>query len=88
MHPFSPIEPCERLKHLRDAVVWRQQGRAERVDALGLRPASQTGFPFYTGDTFTHLLGINNSNVIAGYHGATVNKGFTYSRREQDLAVH
>ncbi len=31
----------------------------------------------YPGDTFTQLLGINNSNEIAGYHGATVNKGFT-----------
>jgi len=45
--------------------------------------APQTVYSFqtvdYTGDTFTQLLGINNSNVIAGYHGATVNKGFTYS---------
>lgn len=30
-------------------------------------------------DTFTQLLGINNAGVIAGYHGATVNKGFTYN---------
>jgi probable HAF family extracellular repeat protein len=30
-------------------------------------------------DTFTQLLGINNADRIAGYHGATVNKGFTYS---------
>jgi hypothetical protein len=27
-------------------------------------------------DTFTQLLGINNSGVIAGYHGANINKGF------------
>jgi len=33
----------------------------------------------YPGDTFTQLLGINNANVIAGYHGATVNQGFTYN---------
>jgi hypothetical protein len=32
----------------------------------------------YPDDTFTQLLGINNSNEIAGYHGATINKGFTY----------
>jgi probable HAF family extracellular repeat protein len=32
----------------------------------------------YPDDTFTQLLGINNSNEIAGYHGANVNKGFTY----------
>ena len=32
----------------------------------------------YPGDTFTQLLGINNHNVIAGYHGASVNQGFTY----------
>jgi hypothetical protein len=31
----------------------------------------------YPNDTFTQLLGINNAGVIAGYHGATVNKGFT-----------
>ena len=31
----------------------------------------------YPNDTFTQLLGINNSNEIAGYHGADVNKGFT-----------
>lgn len=28
-------------------------------------------------DTFTQLLGINYDNVIAGYHGAAPNKGFT-----------
>ncbi len=33
----------------------------------------------YPGDTFTQLLGINNANVIAGYHGVAVNKGFTYN---------
>ena len=31
----------------------------------------------YSGDTFTQALGINNSRRIAGYHGATVNRGFT-----------
>src|SRR5260370_25480243 len=31
----------------------------------------------YTGDTFTQLLGINNSDMIAGYHGVTVNQCFT-----------
>jgi hypothetical protein len=30
-------------------------------------------------DTFTQFLGINNANIIAGYHGATTNKGFTYN---------
>lgn len=43
---------------------------------------AQTTYTFetvnYPGDTFTQLLGINNSNQIAGYHGANVNKGFTY----------
>ena len=34
----------------------------------------------YPGDTFTQTLGINNSDTIAGYHGATVNKGFTRAR--------
>ena len=31
----------------------------------------------YPGDTFTQLLGINKSGVIAGYHGEDPNKGFT-----------
>ncbi len=31
----------------------------------------------YPNDNFTQLLGINNSGVIAGYHGMNVNKGFT-----------
>jgi probable HAF family extracellular repeat protein len=29
------------------------------------------------GDTFTQLLGINDADVIAGYHGQAVNQGFT-----------
>jgi hypothetical protein len=33
----------------------------------------------FPGDTFTQLLGINDFDVIAGYHGATVNKGFVFS---------
>ena len=32
----------------------------------------------YTGDAFTQLLGIDNSNYIAGYRGADPNIGFTY----------
>jgi PEP-CTERM motif len=31
----------------------------------------------FPGDTFTQLLGINNSGTIAGYHGAVINEGFT-----------
>jgi hypothetical protein len=30
----------------------------------------------FPGDTFTQLLGINDANTIAGYHGVNVNKGF------------
>lgn len=33
----------------------------------------------YPDDTFTQLLGINNSGIVAGYHGVNVNKGFTYN---------
>jgi probable HAF family extracellular repeat protein len=32
----------------------------------------------YPGDTFTQLLGINNSSLIAGYHNFNQNSGFTY----------
>ncbi|MGA3194410.1 MAG: hypothetical protein ABSD39_05360 [Terriglobales bacterium] len=46
---------------------------------------AQTVYSFqtldYTGDTFTQLLGINNSGDIAGYHGFAVNQGFTYSTK-------
>src|SRR6266436_1384034 len=42
--------------------------------------AWEDGFRFQTvnfpGDTFTQLLGINDFEMIAGYHGATVNQGF------------
>lgn len=42
--------------------------------------AAQTSYNFQTvnfaHDTFTQLLGINNSSVIAGYHGQAVNRGF------------
>jgi hypothetical protein len=31
----------------------------------------------FPGDTFTQTLGINNSDRIAGYHGVTLNRGFT-----------
>jgi probable HAF family extracellular repeat protein len=34
-------------------------------------------------DEFTQLLGINNAGIIAGYHGATINKGFTYDMSTQ-----
>jgi hypothetical protein len=44
---------------------------------------AQTNYSFqtinYPNDTFTQLLGINNSGDIAGYHGADVNQGFTYN---------
>jgi probable HAF family extracellular repeat protein len=43
--------------------------------------AQETSYNFqtviYPKDTFTQLLGINNSSKIAGYHGAAVNRGFT-----------
>jgi uncharacterized membrane protein len=45
--------------------------------------ANAGGFTFRTvifpTDTFTQLLGIDDFDVIAGYHGATVNKGFTFT---------
>jgi hypothetical protein len=31
----------------------------------------------FPGDNFTQLLGINDAGTIVGYHGATVNQGFT-----------
>src|SRR6266404_1027714 len=43
----------------------------------------ETRFSFRTvifpDDTFTQLLGINDFEVIAGYHGANVNKGFIFT---------
>jgi hypothetical protein len=50
---------------------------------MAAQDPSSTTYTFttinYPGDTFTQLLGINNSGEIAGYHGASVNQGFTYS---------
>ena len=49
----------------------------------GVARAQQYSFQIisFPGDTFTQLLGINDADaffpVIAGYHGATINKGFT-----------
>jgi len=43
----------------------------------------ETRFSFRTvifpDDTFTQLLGINDFEVIAGYHGANINKGFVFT---------
>jgi len=33
----------------------------------------------YPGDTFTQLLGIDNAGIVAGYHGVSINQGFTYN---------
>src|SRR5260370_26132650 len=45
--------------------------------------ARENRFSFQTvifpDDTFTQLLGINDFEVIAGYHGAIVNKGFVFT---------
>jgi uncharacterized membrane protein len=45
--------------------------------------ANAAGFSFRTvlfkGDTFTQLLGIDDFDLVAGYHGATVNKGFVFT---------
>src|SRR5229473_5284985 len=45
--------------------------------------ARENRFSFQTvifpGDTFTQLLGINDFEMIAGYHGATVNQGFVFT---------
>src|SRR5260370_35717183 len=34
---------------------------------------------FFPGDTFTQLLAINDFEVISGYHGANINKGFFFT---------
>jgi probable HAF family extracellular repeat protein len=51
------------------------------VVLASLPMSAQTSYTFqtvdYPKDTFTQLLGINNSTKIAGYHGAAVNRGFT-----------
>jgi hypothetical protein len=45
--------------------------------------APESRFSFQTvifpGDTFTQLLGINDREMIAGYHGANLNKGFVFT---------
>src|SRR5260370_2326517 len=69
------------------------------ISARGNRFSFQT--VIFPGDTFTQLLGINDFELIAGYHGATVNKGvvFTFpnnftsenfpgSAQTQDIRIH
>jgi hypothetical protein len=49
--------------------------------------SAQTSYNFqtvnYPNDTFTQLLGINNSMLIAGYHNAAENSGFTLTLPSQ-----
>ena len=54
------------------------------VVTVGAATTAVAGPPTYTiqtvqypGDTFTQLLGINNSDVIAGFHGSVTAQGFT-----------
>ena len=54
------------------------------VALLACLPLSaQTSYNFvdvnYPGDTFTQFLGINKGGIVAGYHGAAINQGFTYN---------
>lgn len=50
-----------------------------RSTLLAQQPGTSFNFTniTYPHDTFTQLLGVNNAETIAGYHGATVNRGFT-----------
>ncbi len=52
---------------------------------------AQTTYSFqtvnYPGDTFTQLLGINNSGDIAGYHNFLSNSGFTYSLKTKTFTT-
>src|SRR5216684_4673860 len=57
--------------------VWAVMTIAGREKEKGTRCTCQT--IFFPGDTFTQLLGINDFDVIAGYHGANVNKGFVFT---------
>ncbi len=54
--------------------MYAQNGNKQNEGTTTTYTFQTINFP---GDTFTQLLGINNSDVIAGYHGANVNKGFT-----------
>jgi uncharacterized membrane protein len=40
---------------------------------------------YYPDDPFIQLLGINDSGVIAGYHGSAINQGFTLNMHEFSL---
>ena len=52
---------------------------------------AQTTYNFqtinYPNDTFTQLLGINNSGDIAGYHNFLSNSGFTYSLKTKTFTT-
>jgi hypothetical protein len=58
---------------------------------LGVSAWAQTNYGFktikYPHDKFTQLLGINDNNEIAGYHGANTNKGFTYDLSDNKFTI-
>ncbi len=61
--------------------VWAVMTIAGREKEKGKEKETRFTFQtiFFPGDTFTQLLGINDFDVIAGYHGANVNKGFVFT---------
>jgi len=49
------------------------------ISAQGGRAVFSFRSVIFPGDTFTQTLGINDPQKVAGYHGATVNKGFVFT---------
>ena len=49
------------------------------ISARGDRSVFSFRSVIFPGDTFTQTLGINDPQKVAGYHGATVNKGFIFT---------
>lgn len=56
------------------ASMWAQEAQESESQTPTVYSFQDVNYP---GDTFTQLLGINNSGVIAGYHNFNQNSGFT-----------
>src|SRR5260370_39970513 len=81
--PIDPVTSLDRRESMKKLVFCLKIGGtvflyiSMSISARGNRFSFQT--VIFPGDTFTQLLGINDFELIAGYHGATVNKGFVFT---------
>src|SRR5216684_2247889 len=81
--PIDSVTSLDRREPMKKFVLVVTLGLAVLLCISMTISARENRFSFQTvifpGDTFTQLLGINDLEMIAGYHGAAVNKGFVFT---------